>query len=98
MVLESIRIFGIINIHMNEKIKVSIPLEHGEVQRAHDIIKILASNQDLSSLKHSADYLYKKSQEANSKNEPRDAFILEDLGKLAMEVMADVKEQKEADK
>lgn len=82
---------------MKEKIKVSIPLDYGEVQAAHDIIKILFEEKDIKGLKSSADYLYKKSSEAMDKSYPDDAMMLEDLGKLALSVIPDAKEQKEAD-
>lgn len=83
---------------MSEKIKFSIPLEHGEIQKAHDLIKIMSANRDIKQLKSFSDYLYKKSKEASDKDHRRDAFMLEDLGKLAIEVISDAQEQIEADK
>lgn len=78
--------------------EVSIPLDQEEIQKAHDAIKkmFIANNDAL--LKASSDYLYEKSKEANDKDHRRDAFILEDLGKLALEVIPDVLERKQADK
>lgn len=104
----SIESFGtfllLLVIPMNEKIKVSLPLAYGEVQAAHDILKLLAENGDVEGLKRSSRYLYKKSNEALKKSSAtgdselrRDSFMLEDLGKLALEVIPEVKQKKEAD-
>lgn len=83
---------------MNDKIRVSIPLDYGEVQAAHDIIKLQCADQDIKALKSSAKYLYTKSKEASNKNYPDDAMMLEELGKLALSVIPDVEEEIEADK
>lgn len=83
---------------MQDKIKVSIPLDYGEVQAAHDIIKILYEENDINGLKSSAKYLYKKSSEAMDKNYPHDAMMLEDLGKLALSVIPDAEKKIEPDK
>lgn len=89
---------------MDKKIKVSLPLAHGEVQASHDIISNLTKNNDVKGLRQSSAYLLKKSRQAFEKSQKtnnqelgRDSDILKHLGNLALEVIPDVLKRKQAD-
>ena len=70
--------------------RVSLPLKHGEVQQAQDLLSIYADNYDRKRLLTSATYLMYKSQEALEKSLEREASVLADLGKLALNLFEDV--------
>lgn len=70
--------------------RVSLPLKHGEAQQAQDLLSLYADNYDRKRLLTSATYLMYKSQQALEKNLEREASLLADLGKLAIDLFEDV--------
>lgn len=70
--------------------KVSLPFQHGETEQAQDLLSLYAENYDRKRLLTSATYLMYKSHQALEQNLEREASILADLGKLAIDLFEDV--------
>lgn len=67
---------------------VSVPLEYGDVQRVHDVLKNLYEAKLTKELRDAGKYLNDKSNEARY-DHPHDSSVLADLAALALNLVED---------
>lgn len=73
----------------NISVHVSIPLEYGEVQAAHDVLKNLFEDGQTRKLQKSAKYLVDMAEKAALNGQPHDSSVLADLAGLALNLVED---------